>query len=251
MVARLSATKRMLNQPLRLALSLGAVAGLALAACSSKNPEPTPTSDGASTAAERPKPAATAPADEGSTSAQPSRAERLAAAAASASAEAAMRGALRWDDPAGWVKRKPSNAMRVAEYAIPKQGKDTEDAELAINTFASAPGNTVEANIDRWIRQFDPQGSKEEVEKKSREVKGLKVHTVALNGTYKGMMMPGSPASKAKEGYRLAGAVVETPNGLWFFKMTGPQATVKAAEPAFEKLIDSLRKGDAPPGAAP
>jgi hypothetical protein len=232
----------------RLGLALCLGASVVLAACSSKNPEPTPEARGST--AEKPKPAATEASPPPSAAPRRPREERLGAA--SAAAESAVKSALKWDDPPAWVRRQPSNAMRIAEYGVPKRGKDPEDAELVVNTFASGPGNTVEANIDRWVRQFDPQGSADAVTKKDREVKGLKVHTVSLNGTYKGMMMPGSGSAKPKEKYRLVGAVVEAPNGLWFFKMTGPEATVKGAEPEFEKLIDSLRKADdAPGGAAP
>jgi hypothetical protein len=39
----------------------------------------------------------------------------------------------------------------------------------------------------------------------------------------------------------LLGAIVETPRGPWFFKMTGARATVEAARPAFDALLDSAR----------
>ena len=37
-------------------------------------------------------------------------------------------------------------------------------------------------------------------------------------------------------------AIVEAPGGLWFFKLTGLDATVKAATPAFDGLIGSIQK---------
>jgi hypothetical protein len=228
----------------RLGLALLLGASLALGACSKKE-EPTSSVPYDSSKAEKKPPTAEAsakPAGE-----RPGRAE---ASARETAATAAMT-RLQWDDPSAWRRHRPSNPMRLAEYVIPKYGKDTEDAEMVVNTFTSGPGNTVEANIDRWVRQFDPQGSKESVTKKDREVKGLKVHTVAMNGTYKGMMMPGSAAAKAKEHYRLYGAVVEVDNGLWFFKMTGPEATVKSAEADFEKLLNTLHKAEGAGGGAP
>ncbi|HEU4407605.1 MAG TPA: hypothetical protein VFS43_20230 [Polyangiaceae bacterium] len=239
----------MASPPARLGVALLLGASVALAACSKKNEEPTASVPYDSSKVEKKAPGAAAAADD--SAGKPSVGERVVQAQASARAEAAMKGVLRWNDPAGWTRNKPSNPMRVAEYVIPKKGKDTENAEMVVNTFTSGPGNTVEANIDRWVRQFEPEGSKEEVVKKDREVKGLKVHTVAMNGTYKGMMMPGSAASKPKEHYRLVGAVVEVGGGLWFFKLTGPEATVKAAEADFDKLLESLRKSDEPAGGAP
>jgi hypothetical protein len=54
--------------------------------------------------------------------------------------------------------------------------------------------------------------------------------------------MPTMPAAGApKQGWRLVGDIVEAPSGLWFFKMTGPDATVKAAAKELDGLIDSVR----------
>ena len=71
---------------------------------------------------------------------------------------------------------------------------------------------------------------------------GLRVHRVALAGTY---LAPGGPMMQsqgAKPNYRLLGAIVEAPGGLVFFKCTGPAATMTAAEKAFNALIASLTK---------
>jgi hypothetical protein len=48
-------------------------------------------------------------------------------------------------------------------------------------------------------------------------------------------------ASK-KPGFRLLGAIVEAPEGMVFFKFTGPLKTVAANEAAFEKMIASVSK---------
>jgi len=45
-----------------------------------------------------------------------------------------------------------------------------------------------------------------------------------------------------KEHYRLLGAVVEAPEGLVFFKCTGPSKTVAAAEAEYNTLLQSLKK---------
>jgi hypothetical protein len=38
-------------------------------------------------------------------------------------------------------------------------------------------------------------------------------------------------------------AVVETPAGSYFFKLTGPQRTVESARSAFMMLLDSVNQG--------
>jgi hypothetical protein len=53
-----------------------------------------------------------------------------------------------------------------------------------------------------------------------------------------GGMMTGSPSKK--ENYRLLGAIVEGPEGMVFFKMTGSQKTVADAEKEFDLMVGSL-----------
>jgi hypothetical protein len=132
--------------------------------------------------------------------------------------------------------------MRVANYVIPKKDGDSEDAECVVTTFGPGQGGTVDANVDRWVRQFEPSSAKVE-QKQVRDVGPMHVTTVEIAGVYKGMTMPGSQPGAAKKSYRMIGAVVETPKGLYFFKVTGPDATVHDAAPAFDKLIDSLKLG--------
>jgi hypothetical protein len=45
-----------------------------------------------------------------------------------------------------------------------------------------------------------------------------------------------------KTGYRLLGAIVEAPEGNVFFKLTGPAATVGAAQADFDALVGSMKK---------
>jgi len=44
----------------------------------------------------------------------------------------------------------------------------------------------------------------------------------------------------AKPGYRLLAAAIEGEGGPWFFRVVGPDATVKAAKPAFDALLESV-----------
>lgn len=47
-------------------------------------------------------------------------------------------------------------------------------------------------------------------------------------------------ATGAHAGWALLGAIVEAPEQPYFFKLTGPAATVHAARPAFEALLDTI-----------
>ena len=53
--------------------------------------------------------------------------------------------------------------------------------------------------------------------------------------------MPGGPKTP-QPGSKLLGAILENPNGNVFVRMTGPLATVKAADVDFRKMIESSLK---------
>jgi hypothetical protein len=140
-------------------------------------------------------------------------------------------------DPAGWQKVPSSSPMRKATYRVP--AKDGEDAEMAVFYFKGEGGST-EANIQRWIGQF-PDAKPSEVKRSQRTVGTTTQTIVEVTGTY-ASGMPGGSATP-KSGYRLIGAVVETPVGPYFFKLTGPKKTVDAARDSFFGMLDSVKPG--------
>ncbi len=147
---------------------------------------------------------------------------------------------VKWTAPPRW-QTGPEKSMRAATYLIPAAAGDSEGAECAV--FVNIGGG-VDANIKRWIGQFEqPDGSSSESKAKQKKetVNGFPVTTVDLAGTYAGGgMAMGQPATK-KTGYRLLGAIVETSTGEVFFKLTGPAKTVTAAQNDFQNLLKSLK----------
>jgi hypothetical protein len=95
-------------------------------------------------------------------------------------------------------------------------------------------GGSIDANIERWLGQFDQAGKDTRVEK---TVKGMKVTIVEVSGTYTGGM---SGAPGQHPGWSLLAAIVQTKGDPYFFKITGPTATIKAAHPAFDGMVDGL-----------
>jgi len=144
-----------------------------------------------------------------------------------------------WTDPVGWQRIAPSSSMRKATYKIPAAGKDPEDAEMAVFYFGPTEGGDTESNIRRWITQF-PDVKPADVKRTERTSNGMKQTLVEVEGTFSGSGMPGS-SSTPKPNFRLIGAVVETPAGKYFFKMTGPKKTVQGARDAYLALLDSVR----------
>jgi hypothetical protein len=157
--------------------------------------------------------------------------------------QAASSGQLTFTPPAAWHARQPASSMRVAEFVVPKAPGDSEDAEVVIYYFGGG-GGTVEANIDRWIGQMqqpDGSASKDKSRRGSQTINGLKVSTVDVSGTYVAEVRPGASERLNKPDFRLRAAVVETPKGAYYVKMTGPSKTVAAADADFKALLASLR----------
>ena len=183
-----------------------------LSGCSRETKEPKPRLEGAP---HGPSPEA-APADSRPTSAAPS-------------------GEVAWDVPATW-KQMPPRPMRKATYEAPASAGA---AEIAVFYFGPDQGGGVEQNIERWIGQFPglPEGA---AERSEGEINGMKrVNVSVKNGTYSSGM-PGAPAVP-KENFAMSASIVQTPSGHYYFKMTGPSASVAEQNANFEKLLESVR----------
>lgn len=144
--------------------------------------------------------------------------------------------------PVEWNEQTPTSSMRKAQYALPKVPGDGEDGELAVFYFGLGQGGSVEANIERWIGQIsqpDGSSSKHKAKTRKQEVSGMPVTLVDVSGTYAAGMMSNAPP---RQGYRMLAAVVETAEGPWFFKLTGPEKTIVKWSASFEQFIDSLKK---------
>jgi hypothetical protein len=150
-------------------------------------------------------------------------------------------GALTFTAPPEWKPRPAASTMRVAEFVPVRAPGDNEDADIIIYFFGRMPGS-VQANIDRWAGQFKTDGSSSaKVTPETSTINGLKVTTMAIEGTYIAEVTPGSAERYNKPNYRMRAAVVETPKGPYFIKLTGPTASVKQASPGFDGFLKSLR----------
>lgn len=150
---------------------------------------------------------------------------------------------LSWATPENWIEEEPANAMRRAQYRIPGEAGD---GECVVFYFGPGQGGDPLANAERWGSQFlQPDGSpaSEALITKQIDVGGVPILTCEITGDYGGGMRMGRPA-EVLENHMLLGAIAQGPDANWFFKFTGPQATVEANRPAFEGLLNSLSIGD-------
>lgn len=149
---------------------------------------------------------------------------------------------LTWTAPKGWVAEQPSSSMRRAQYRIPGPGGD---GECVVFYFGPGQGGDAESNANRWADQFtQPDGSSARKLLKTRklDVGGVMVLLTEVTGTYRGGM-PGGPAAPERPNYMLLGAIARGPDANWFFKATGPRATLEAQRAAFEAMVKTLKRG--------
>lgn len=142
---------------------------------------------------------------------------------------------LRWTDPPGWRSVRPASSMRRAQYAVPGAAGD---GELAVFYFGVGQGGDIDENLRRWHGQFERTDAPPTRE--SRTVGTMRVTITSATGRFNAGGMAAAPAGP-RDDFALLGAIVETPQGPWFFKLTGPRATITAARPAFDALVASMR----------
>ena len=150
---------------------------------------------------------------------------------------------MTFDPPADWIPLPVSSPMRVAQFTLPKTAGDAEDADLTVFYFGGA-GGSVEANLERWTGQMlqpDGRRSADVATTTAFLVGELAVTLLDVPGIYAAEVRPGSGIRYHKPGFRLKAAVVETPAGPYFFKLTGPVRTVEAWDETFVALLESVR----------
>ncbi len=148
---------------------------------------------------------------------------------------------VQWDVPPSWIEVQPASSMRVAQYRIDGAGGD---AECVVFYFGPSQGGNALANAQRWAGQFEqPDGSSSLDRMKVVDIEGASAaaQLVEITGTYDGgMTMTDKPATP-RPGFMLLGGIVQGPDAPWFFKLTGPEATVRAERDHLLSVLRSFR----------
>jgi hypothetical protein len=150
---------------------------------------------------------------------------------------------VKFTAPPEWKPQTPSGAMRKAQYALPAAEGDTEDAELVVFYFGPGEGGNVTDNLVRWRGQVTAaDGSPLPADASTEErfdADKLKVVLLDVSGRYAPGALPGRPDPGPRDGYRMLAAVIETPGGPWFVKVTGPARTMAQHREAVRKFLAS------------
>jgi gluconolactonase len=138
-------------------------------------------------------------------------------------------GDLKLSVPKVWRQEQPSNKLRLAQFSILATGGDDESSEFVV----SPPiGGTREANVARWIDQFQKE-DREVVMSVGKCPQGEYLY-IEISGTYRRPFGP--PIARKFEdapGYRMHGLILSAtkdgkPAGNYYLKLVGPLNTVKA-----------------------
>jgi hypothetical protein len=135
--------------------------------------------------------------------------------------------------PGDWERTKPTSTLRLAQFEIPAAKGDTVPTQLVVSSFPGGGGG-VDPNLQRWLGEFDATGRKVEL------VEGMgtqgKYVLVDIAGPHKGTAF--ARRDEPLEDGRLLGAIITTADKeIYFLKMVGQDATVKAATEGFRKAI--------------
>jgi hypothetical protein len=147
---------------------------------------------------------------------------------------------LSWETPAGWQSVPPANSMRKAQYVVPSEG-GADPGECVVFYFGPGQGGPPRDNALRWAGQFqDDSGNPPEPRIEESDEGGRRIMRVFVEGTYAPSPMMGGDPQPPRSGQKLMGAIVEGPDANWFFKCTGPAATMDANRKAFDTMLASV-----------
>ncbi|HRA87673.1 MAG TPA: hypothetical protein PK992_06385 [Planctomycetaceae bacterium] len=142
-------------------------------------------------------------------------------------------GGLKLKLPKSWKQSDATLPMRLATFEIPAAEGDKENGELVVSSFPGGGGG-VDANLGRWIGQFDAEGREADI--LQGKAGKNEYFIVNISGTYQKSIGPPVLGKKKPEpGSRMVGVILNVDGGaVYFLKMTGPDATVAAQ-------VDALR----------
>lgn len=158
---------------------------------------------------------------------------------------ASQAGKLMYEPPETWVREPVASSMRVDQFRIPAAEGDPEDGELVVFYFGPTGAGGMEANIARWRGQFSAEDGgalpDDAFGRTVRTINGMDVTVVEATGRFSpGAMRFGAEPPPAKDDMKLLAAIVDTPNGPWYFKAVGPQKTMEGQDALFSKFLNTL-----------
>ena len=167
----------------------------------------------------------------------------LVPAAEDAKTHSVKAGEINLTVPVSWQQKAATNNFRLAQFDIPKVGGDPEDGEFVVFSFGGGGGG-VDANIQRWIGQFQSK------DRKMKLTSGKCPHgeyvLVDISGTWMkpvGRMIDQRTVEMPNA--RVLGVILKVKDaGNYFLRLTGPKKTTSANADAFRAAIGADAKSE-------
>jgi len=145
----------------------------------------------------------------------------------------------KWVKPDGWSEQ-PLSEMRLGSFKV--DGSNATSADVSVTAFPGDAGGLV-PNVNRWRGQLQlPPLEEDQLQQTIQriEVEGVQTYLVDIQ----------TPENAAKPS-RILGAVLETPDRMWFVKMTGSPELIESQRQRFLDFVKSFRFTSAIEGQVP
>ncbi len=135
---------------------------------------------------------------------------------------------------APWASVESAGMFRAGTLNAKVEGVEKPVEAIFYHFPGPGGGGGVEANVQRWLGQFQgtPESKREELEAGDK-----KITLVTASGTYNDG--PPMGAKTPKEGYTLLAAIVPAGDSNIFVKLTGPKGAIAKLTESFKKLVTS------------
>ncbi len=144
--------------------------------------------------------------------------------------------------PAGWKEETPTDklGLRRAQFKLPKEKGDPDDAELAV--FVSPGGGGIDANLDRQVKKFElakdakPTVTKIKIGKEDATYQDI-------TGTLLKKFPPFDPNAKITkvENYRQIYVIFEGKDAVYSLTLVGPAKTVEKHKKDFDEWLKNFK----------
>jgi hypothetical protein len=141
--------------------------------------------------------------------------------------------------PANWEWVESTSKMRKAQLKV-TDAASKASADVVFYYFGTNGAGGVQANVDRWLKQFAEPADKINSKVEHTTVGKTKLTYVQAEGTYNSGM-PGGPTTPMPD-TALIGAILESEQGNVYVRMTGPKDFVKSSVAEFKKMVESGAK---------
>jgi hypothetical protein len=148
---------------------------------------------------------------------------------------------VEWTAPPGWTEEMSTAPGRIVEFTLEKTGPGGAPIQFVILTGGDAeasPAKVKQASFERaqlfYREDMAPQMF-------SSDHDGLRVTRYKIHGTFEGYPRIGASEPINEPNWTMHFGWVEGPTGSIMFKVQGPDAIMKPAEPKIEMLLNSMK----------